>query len=523
MLNNPIDIWSWMRDGVKVKDQRFVLVAFTFLLTLCFFILFDKKQTRRKYPSLPGPRGLPLIGYLPFLGSDLRWTFKDLAIIYGPIFKVRLGTTNCIVITSPSHAKDILKDQDAIFANRTPSVAGKLATFGALDIAFNDYGPEFRKMKKIFVSEMFNNVNFHASFSMRKQHLKKMIINTYIRAGDVVDIGDLIFFTTFNSVMSMVWGDTIKGKDDGDNIHFRSMIAEFMELLGKPNVSDYLPFLACLDLQGIKRRMKLVADKVEMLFDLAIDNHFAVNSNTRKDILGHLLELTKLKDPAKSLSVPQVKAILMDAIIGGMDTTATTVEWMMAELLKHPKIMRMVQDELDETVGLNDTVVGEAHIPKLKYLNAVLKETLRLHPPVALLVPHRSSKATIVGGYDVEKNSMVFINTWAIHRDPKLWEEPLEFRPERFLSSSENFDFSGNQHKYLPFGSGRRMCPGLNLAEKMSMSVSSSMLHCFEWKLPTGNVEFDHSERFGLVVKKSKPTMAIPSPRLSKMELYQDE
>ncbi|KAH9611213.1 hypothetical protein KSS87_011963 [Heliosperma pusillum] len=381
-------------------------------------------------------------------------------------------------------------------------------------------------MKKIFVGEMLSSANFDATYNLRKTHVKKMITKTYTRAGEVVDIGDLMFFTIFNSVMSMVWGDTMKG-NVGDDIYrfdseFRSMMADLMLLLGTPNVSDFLPFLGCLDLQGIRRRIKLVADRIEMLFDLAIDNHFALNVNTPKDILGYLLELTKLKDPAKSLSVPQVKAILVDAIVGGMDTTATTVEWVMAELLKHPKIMRNVQEELDETVGLNGTV-EEAHITKLKYLNAVMKETLRLHPPIPLLVPRRSSKATTLGGYNVQKNSMVFINTWAIHRDPMLWEAPLEFQPERFLSSSENFDFSGNQHKYLPFGSGRRMCPGLTLAEKMSMFVLSSMLHSFEWKLPAGNVDFDLSETFGIVVKKSKPTMVVPSPRLSKLELYQDE
>ncbi|XP_074294555.1 cytochrome P450 71AU50-like [Silene latifolia] len=523
MLCKLTDIWSWLRDGVK--GQSFVLIALTFLLIFCF-ILFGEKQTKKKSRSLPGPRGLPLVGYLPFLGSDLRWTFKDLATIYGPIFKVRLGLIDCIVVNSPSHAKEILKDQDVIFANRNHTVAGKLATFGALDIAFNDYGLEWRKLKKIFVSEMLSSANFDVSYNLRKRHVKKMITKTYRRAGELVDIGDLIFFTIFNSVMSMVWGDTIKGKD-GEDIQsfatdFRSLIGDFMLLLGTPNVSDFLPFLACLDLQGIRRRMKSVADRIEMLFDLAIDNHFASNANTQKDILGYLLELTKLKDPAKSLSVPQVKAILLDAIVGGMDTTATTAEWVMAELLRHPKIMKIVQAELAETVGLTDTV-EEVHIPKLKYLTAVLKETLRLHPPVALLVPHRSSKATTVGGYSVQKDSMVFINTWAIHRDPELWEDPLEFRPERFLSSSENFDFSGNQHKYLPFGSGRRMCPGVSLADKMAISVLSSMLHCFEWKLPTGNVDFDMSETFGFVVKKSKPTMAVPSPRLSKTELYLDE
>ncbi|KAK9716442.1 hypothetical protein RND81_06G233700 [Saponaria officinalis] len=519
MLNNMTDSspWLWL-NGVSGQ----VLTALAISLVI-YFILSTKRQTKGQCPPLPGPRGLPLVGYLPFLGPDLRFTFNDLSTKYGPIFKFHLGNRVCVAVNSPSHAKEVLKDQDLVFANRIPTVTLKLATFGELDIVTSDYGPGWRKLKKIFVGEMLSSANIDATYSRRKQQMMKTISKIYRSANESIDIGELIFQTIFGSVMNMVWGDTMKEEDSAEiNLEFKSVFSDFLTLSAKPNISDYLPFLACFDLQGIGRKMKAVADKVESLFDLAIDRRFASKNDNHNDFLGHLLKLTKLDDPAMSLNLAQVKGILMDAIVGGVDTTATTVEWAMAELLKHPKKMRLLQEELAEAFGLDNTV-DEAHLPKLKYLNAVLKETLRLHSPVALLIPHCSSKTTTVGGYTVPKTSTIFVNLWAIHRDPEVWEDPFEFTPERFLDDSQNLDFLGKKTMYIPFGSGRRMCPGLFLAEKMSMFVLSSLLHAFEWTLPDGTVDVDISEVFGMVVRKSKPTIAIPSPRLTRSELYSDE
>lgn len=205
-------------------------------------------------------------------------------------------------------------------------------------------------------------------------------------------------------------------------------------------------------------------------------------------------------------------------ILGGTDTTTTMAEWTMAELMKHPEIMKKVQEELAEVVGM-DGSVEEFHLPKLKYLDAVVKETLRLHPALPLLVPRSPSETCTIGGYTIPKGSRIMINVGAIHTDPQFWENPLEFRPERFLNGPGNFDYMGKNFQYMPFGSGRRICPGIPLAEKMLMSVLASLLHSFEWKLPDGT-ELDLSDQFGIVVKKMKPLIVVPTPRLSNLELY---
>ena len=209
--------------------------------------------------------------------------------------------------------------------------------------------------------------------------------------------------------------------------------------------------------------------------------------------------------------------------MGGTDTTTTMVEWTMAELLKNPEAMRKVQQELTQVVGLSN-MVEESHLSQLTYLDAAIKETLRLHPILPLLVPRRPSATTTVGRYKVPKGTKIFLNVWTIHRDPAIWEDPLEFRPERFLPNSndngDKFDYSGNNFHFLPFGSGRRICPGIPLAERMLNYVLASFLHSFEWKLPQPEAELEMSDNFGMVMKKLEPLCAIPTPRLSNLELY---
>lgn len=206
--------------------------------------------------------------------------------------------------------------------------------------------------------------------------------------------------------------------------------------------------------------------------------------------------------------------------MGATDTTATTVEWLMAELLSHPEAMKKVYEELNEVVGPNNSV-EEFHLSKLTYMNAVIKETLRLHPPLPFLLPRFPSKSTTIGGYSIPKGTKIFLNVWAIQRDPSVWENPNEFVPERFLSgegSQVQFS-SGNNFGFIPFGSGRRICAGVPLAERIVIYILASFLHLFEWTLPPGE-KLDLSDKFGIVVKKRDTLIAIPMPRFSNPEIY---
>lgn len=202
--------------------------------------------------------------------------------------------------------------------------------------------------------------------------------------------------------------------------------------------------------------------------------------------------------------------------MGGTDTTSNTIEFAMAEMMNKPEVMRKAREELEAVVG-KDKKVEESHIEKAPYLYAVMKETLRLHPVLPLLVPHSPSESCVVGGYSIPKGARIFVNVWAIHRDPSIWESPLEFHPERFLGGT--WDYSGKDFNYFPFGSGRRICAGVAMAERMVMFSLATLLHSFDWKLR--EEKLDLSEKFGIVLKKKIPLVAIPAPRFSDAALYE--
>ncbi|XP_015167905.1 geraniol 8-hydroxylase-like [Solanum tuberosum] len=204
-------------------------------------------------------------------------------------------------------------------------------------------------------------------------------------------------------------------------------------------------------------------------------------------------------------------------VVGGTGSTANTIEFAISEILRNPDILRKLQQELATVVG-KDNIVEESHIQELPYLYAVMKEVLRMHPAAPLLVPHCPSETCTVGGYIVPKGSCVFINVWAIHRDASTWKNPTEFLPERFLQ--KNWDYGGNDLNYFPFGSGRRICAGIDMAERMFMYSLASLIHSFDWKLPEGET-LDLTEKFGISLKKKMPLVAIPTPRLSNSTLYE--
>ncbi|PIN04380.1 hypothetical protein CDL12_23089 [Handroanthus impetiginosus] len=208
-----------------------------------------------------------------------------------------------------------------------------------------------------------------------------------------------------------------------------------------------------------------------------------------------------------------------DIVVGGTDTTATIVEWVMAELLDKPHIMEKAQQELTNVVGVNN-IMEESHISKLHYLDAVVKETFRRYPPLPLLVSRSPSQSCTVGGYKIPKGSRVFLNMWSIYMDSQVWENPLEFHPDRFLDDTGKFDYMGNNFQYLPFGSGRRICPSLPLVERMVMYLLATLIHSFEWRLPEGE-KIDLSKKFGIIMRKIKPLYAIPQQRLPYLILYE--
>ncbi|KAK4260465.1 hypothetical protein QN277_003571 [Acacia crassicarpa] len=479
--------------------------------------------TQRRSNLPPGPPGLPLLGNLLSLAPELHSYFASLSQTYGPIFSLRLGTKSCIVVSSPSISRQVLKDHDITFANRDVPIAGRIATYGGNDIAWSPYGPEWRMLRKTCALKMLSNTTLDSVYQLRRNEIRKTVGYLYSRVGSPVDIGEQMFLTILNVITNMMWGGTLEGDERAAvGADFRELVAGMTGLLGKPNLSDFFSGLAWFDLQGIEKQMRLLARRFDKIFEkmikLRLEKTNMGGSEQSKDFLQFLLKLKDEEDSKPPLTMTHVKALLMDMVVGGSDTSANTIEFALAHIINEPEVMSRVQEELDSVVG-RENIVEESHIHKLPYLLAVMKETLRLHPALPLLVPHCPSETTTVGGYTIPKGSRVFVNVWAIHRDPNIWDTPLKFDPSRFLDDAK-WDFSGNDFDYFPFGSGRRICAGIAMAERTFLYSVATLMHSFDWKVPEGQ-ELDMSEKFGIVLKKKVPLVAVPTPRLSNIALYE--
>ncbi|KAJ6341949.1 hypothetical protein OIU78_009984, partial [Salix suchowensis] len=292
MLNTVVaGLWSrwWDASNEREKLFRTVLIMAVAMITIFWFLWNNIKPKKAvAAPSPPGPRGLPLVGYLPFLGYDLHKKFTELAGVYGPIYKLRLGNKLCMVVSSPPLAKEIVRDKDTIFANRDPPISALVLSYGGNDIAWSSYGPPWTKMRKIFRA----------------------------RNADPVDFGELAYVTSINAVLRiLLGGGTIQGEKWTDFVaQLRSHAAEMMVLLGKPNVSDLFPVLARFDLQGIEKKAKRIAETLDQFLQYAIEqrlNEEKAHMDEGKDFLQILLDLNKHEDPAKSITIEQVKAIIL--------------------------------------------------------------------------------------------------------------------------------------------------------------------------------------------------------------------
>ncbi|KAL7594809.1 hypothetical protein Lser_V15G29253 [Lactuca serriola] len=526
-INNEGSWWWEVMSGNKDQLTQLAVatISATILATL-WHILKSLSSSHGAPPLPPGPRSLPIVGNLPILGVDMHKQFSNLAHIYGPIFKFHLGSKLHVVINSPEIAKVVVREQDDIFANRNPSIAAFTMSFGARDVIWSDNNSDWRNLRKLFVHEVLSNKNLEACRYFRRDEVRKTIKNIYSKIGTKVDISGIAFLTEVNVLTSMVWENTSDPNAKGSHFvaELKKIVSNVVKLMEQPNISDIFPSVAWLDLQGVLRKTKRLLHQVDQIFTSIIDDRIKLNSRKPKDAVGHegkkdflqiLLELMDHND-ATSISITQIKALLLDIMVAGTETTTTLIEWAMAEIMQNHDIMKRIQKELADVVGL-DNIVEESHLPKLQYLDATIKETFRLHPVVPLILPRSPSQDCIVAGYTIPKGCTVLLNIWAIHRDPQYWDNPLEFNPERFLTNK--YDYKGSNLNFFPFGSGRRLCPGVQLAEKMQMYILASLLHSFDWSLPEGE-EHDLSEKFGITLKKKEPLSAVPSQRLSNLNLY---
>nr|GLL18032.1 geraniol 8-hydroxylase-like [Ipomoea trifida] len=499
--------------------QTSIMELHNFLISFIALILwfFIKPYLHRRSSNLPpGPTGLPIIGSLHLLGSHPNQSLAKLAKLHGPLFTLSLGSVTTIVASSPETAKEILQKQEKIFSARTVPDVITAQPNPQATLAWVPGDHLWRNRRRICSTRMFTNQRLDSLQELRHRkvehmvsHIKKHCSGT--GAGEAVGIGRLAFGTTLNLISNTIFSVDMVDPEFETAQEFNDLVWRTMEDGGKPNLSDFFPALRRLDLQGTKRHIRPAYERLHEIFEETIEKRVKERSKgmeRKGDFLDVLLD--QCEEDGSGFDRQTIKPLIVDLFIAGSDTSAMTTEWGMAELLRNPEILRKVREEILEAIG-KASPVRESDFEKLPYLQAVVKETMRLHPAAPLLLPYRAENDTVMFGYTVPKNSQVLVNAWAIGRDPQYWDNPSEFRPERFLGS--DLDYKGRDFEYIPFGAGRRICPGMPLAIRMVNLMLASIIQSFTWRLPEGTTpeKLDMEELFGLTLRKAVPLLAIPS------------
>ncbi|XP_006363549.1 cytochrome P450 CYP736A12-like isoform X2 [Solanum tuberosum] len=488
-------------------------------LLVVLYILQElhNKFMKKKKKLPPGPKGLPIIGNLHMIGKNVHQDLHKIAKKYGPIMSMRFGFVPVIVASSPHAAEQFLKNHDLIFASRPNNIAAKFIAYDQRNLTFGKYGPYWRNMRKLCTLELLSTLKINSFQAMRKQEVTNFVtfINGAASSGVEIDISAKLATLNTNMTCLMVFGKKYMD-DEFDERGFKYVIQETLVLTATPNIGEFFPFLNVFDLQGVVRRMKELSKIFDEFFERIIDEHVQDSKKEKqtKDIVDTMMNIMQSGESEFEFDRRHVKAILLDMLIASMDTSSTAIDWIFTELLRHPKVIKKLQKELEQIVGMN-RMVEESDLEKLEYLDMVIKEGFRLHPVAPLLIPHESIEDCTIDGFDIPKGSRLLVNTWAIGRDPEIWSEPEKFMPERFVGS--NIDLRGNNFQLLPFGSGRRSCPGLQLGLTTVRLVLAQMVHCFDWKLPNGMMpnDLDMTEKFGLVMTRAQHLMVIPTYRLN--------
>ncbi|KAI3684963.1 hypothetical protein L6452_34193 [Arctium lappa] len=488
------------------------LITFSSLFLFYLFLLskFRKSFTKTLLPLPPGPTGLPIIGNLHQLDtsnlSDHLWRLSKR---YGPLMSLRLGLVQTLVVSSAEMAKQILKTHDLVFCNRPVLTGQQILSYNNKDVALSPYSEYWRQMRKICTLHLFSAKQVNSFRSVREQQVFDMIETIRSRVVTeqvVVDLSETVTILTSNMISMVAFGKRTYGYDDEvqkEVGRFQELLMESQALLAKFYYRDHFPLMGWLDkLNGSIARLEKNFNDLDEIYQELIDEH--LNRNRPKKMQDDMVDiLLKLKqeysNSSMELTFDHIKAVLMNIFLGGTETSASAVVWAMTLLIKNPKSLKKAQQEVRKVIG-NKGKVHEDDLQNLNYLKAVIKETLRLYPVAPLLVPRESRDRCILDGYEIPKGTLVYVNAWAIGRDPNCWENPEVFEPERFMGSS--IDYKGMDFGLIPFGSGRRGCPGMLLGATTVELTLSNLVYAFDWGLPDGTKEIDTLTTPGTVSHK---------------------
>ncbi|KAF7027598.1 hypothetical protein CFC21_039629 [Triticum aestivum] len=497
---------------------------FLFLLPLLLLSLhhwFTRKtgSTGQRLP--PSPPALPIIGHLHLVGALPHVSLRSLARKYGPdVMLLRLGAVRTLVVSSPCAAEEVLRTNDHVLASRPPSVVPDIIMYGSSDIAFASYGEYWRQARKLVTTHMLSvkKVQSFRSAAMEEVSMAIAKINEAATAGSTVDMSELL-----NSFSNDMACRIVSGKfflKDGRSKLFRELINDSSRLLGGFNMEEYFPALGRVGVlkRAVCAKAKRVRNRWADLLDKVIDDRVSKRKSASDHKDGDFVDILLSLQREYDLTREHMKALLTDVFFGATDTSANVLEFTLAELMRRPHFMGKLQDEVRSIVPRGLEIVSETELNNMVYLRAVIKESLRLYPIAPLLAPHLAMADCTIDGYMVPAGTRVVVNAWAIARDSSSWEDAEEFIPERFTDegSARNVNFRGNGFQFLPFGAGRRICPGINLGIANVELMLANIVNHFDWELLIGveRKDIDMTEVFGISIRRKEKLLLIPKSRI---------
>ncbi|KAK2440975.1 cytochrome P450 71D11 [Trifolium repens] len=426
---------------------------------------------------------------------------------------LQLGEVSTVVISSPECAREVMKTHDIHFATRPQILAAEIMTYNYTNIAFSPYGNYWRQLRKICTSELLSLKRVNSYLPIREEVLSNLVKWIASENGSQINLTEAVNSSIYTIVSRAAFGNKYK-----DQENFISVIKEAIKVSAGFDLGDLFPSAKWLQhVTGLRPKLESYHRQTDQIFENIINDHKVAKYAKGKDDQGEVEDLVDVllnyEDGSNqdfSLTKDNIKAIIMDIFGAGGETSATTIDWAMAEMIRDPRIMKKAQAEVRGVFSMKGRV-DENYINELNYLKLVVKETLRLHPPGPLLLPRECGKACEINGYQIPIKSKVIVNAWAIARDPKYWTESERFYPERFIDS--DIDYIGSNFEYIPFGAGRRICPGSSFGLRNIELALAMLLYHFDWKLPSGirSEELDMTEEFGVSVGRKDDLLLFPS------------
>ncbi|MED6134573.1 hypothetical protein PIB30_038210 [Stylosanthes scabra] len=498
-----------MEFVLQYLPSNSTLSFFLFLLTVVF-IIFSRSRSKPQNSKLPpGPPKLPLIGNMHQLSSMPHRGLTKLAQEYGPLMHIKLGSLSTIVVSSPEMAKEVMRTHDIIFANRPHNLAADIITYGSKGMSFSPQGSYWRQMRKICTFELLAPKRVESFRSIREQEASHLVKDLSSNHGSIINFSKVIYSVSYGLTSRVAFGEK-----STDQEAFIEAMKDVSKVVSGFSLADLYPSFEVLSVvTGLRSKTEKIHQELDRILGKIVRDHKErkeVKEKSTEDIVDVLLKLQKQSNLEHPLSDNVIKATILDIFAAGSGTSAKTLDWSMSELIKNPSVMERAQAEIRRVFDSRGCV-DETNLHEIKYLKAVIKETLRLHPPVPFLLPRECSERCEINGYEIPAKSKVIVNAWGIGRDPRHWNEEAEkFDPKRFLDGS--IDFKGADFQFIPFGAGRRICPGITFGVASVELILANLLFHFDWKLPNGEntQDLDMSESFGLSVRRKHDLYLIP-------------